>query len=265
MEQQNSLIETHCHLDYLKTSTIPETLKRCREQNVSKVITVSVSPDNQDTALAIANQYQDVYCTQGVHPHEAKNFFKMEAEKKIITNIKSDKSKKIVALGEMGLDYYYERSAHGIQKEVFERQLQMAVDFKMPIIIHTRDADEDTISILKNFLPQLKYGKAIHCFTAKMELAHFALEEGFYLGFNGIITFKKADNVREALNITPMDRILLETDAPFLSPEPHRGKENSPAYLPFIAERIAKLKGVQIEELLPQIYKNTVNLFPFIA
>jgi TatD DNase family protein len=141
--------------------------------------------------------------------------------------------------------------------------LQIAVDHNRPVVIHSRDADEDTIAVLKNFSTTLKRKGVIHSFTSGLDLARFSLNEGFCLGFNGIITFKNAENVRDALRITPIEKILLETDSPFLTPDPYRGVENAPYYLAFVAEKIAEVKNVSLETVLKQAYQNSVNLFQF--
>ena len=141
--------------------------------------------------------------------------------------------------------------------------MQIASDHNLPVVIHSREADEDTIAILKNFSTILKRKGVIHSFTSGLELARFALSENFCLGFNGIITFKNAENVRDALRITPLEKILLETDSPFLTPDPYRGNENAPYYLAFIAEKIAEVKGVDVDTILKQCYLNSTELFVF--
>lgn len=255
------IIETHFHLDMLKSHPPEEVVLKSHNHNIEKMITISTSPENLDRVIEITNQFPHIYCSQGLHPHEGSEWTK-EVKEKIIRNLKTN-NKKIIAIGEIGLDYYYSKSPHDLQKNAFEEQLQMAVDFNLPTIIHTRDADEDTMAILKNFSPLLKRKGVVHSFTSGLKLAEYALSEGFYLGFNGIITFKNAENVRDALRITPIEKILLETDAPFLTPEPYRGVENAPYYLPFVAEKIAEVKNVEISRLLEVIYKNSVDLFQF--
>lgn len=258
------IIETHFHLDYLKAHSKEEILSLAHQHNIEKMITISVSPENVDAVIELANTYPEVYCTQGLHPHEGSEWTS-EIKQKILNNLNDKaKNKKIVAIGEIGLDFYYSKSPHNEQIAAFEEQLQMAVDHDLPVVIHSRDADADTESILKNFSSLLKRKGVIHSFTSGLGLAQFALNEGFCLGFNGIITFKNAENVRDALRITPLDRILLETDAPFLAPDPYRGVENAPMYLPFIAEKIAEVKAVAIDEVLMKAYQNSVNLFRFI-
>jgi TatD DNase family protein len=251
------IVETHCHLDYLKLLPTEETLAKSAEHDVEKIITISVSPDNVKSVLAIANSYPNVFCSQGIHPHEAK-LWTDEVEKDIRDGLVDDKA---VAVGEIGLDFHYNNSPKEKQIEVFGRQLEIAVEFDLPIIVHSRDADEDMIETLGLYQDKLNKKGVIHSFTSGIELAKQALDWGFYLGFNGIITFKSAANVREIVEITPLDKILLETDAPFLTPTPFRGKENAPYYLPLVAQKVAEIKEVTTEEVLKQAYKNSHQLF----
>jgi len=254
---QQALIETHCHLDYLKDDALENIVAKSQAAGIEKIITIAVSPDNLQTVLDITAKLACVFGSQGVHPHDASKF----TADTLATISKNLSNPKILAVGEIGLDYYYEHSDRDIQKKVFEQQLQLAADTDYPVIIHTRDADEDTQSILKNFSSLLKRKGVIHSFTSSVQLAEFCLAEGFYLGFNGISTFPKADNVREVVALCPPDKILLETDAPYLTPIPYRGRENAPFYLAFIAENIAKIKTMEIEALLKQCYLNSEKLF----
>lgn len=255
------IIETHCHLDYLKAFPLEEILKRSQEAGVQKFITIGVDPDNLDHVMNLASSHEKIYFTQGIHPHDAKSFTVIEKEK-IKTRANHPK---MVAVGEIGLDYHYNNSPQDIQKNVFEEQLQIAIENDLPIVVHTREADEDTEAILKNALPLLKKKGVIHSFTSGIKLAEWCLSEGFYLGFNGIITFKNAQNVQEVVSITPLNQLLLETDSPFLTPVPHRGKENAPFYLPFIAEKVAQLKNVPVTEVLEIAFKNSLRCFPKLA
>lgn len=250
-------IETHCHLDYLKALPLEEIRQKISEAGISKVITIGVDPQNLDKVKELSENFEEVYFTQGIHPHDAKNATDVEFNK-IISRAPL---KKMVAVGEIGLDYHYNNSPQDIQKSVFEKQLQIACDQDLPVVIHTRDADEDTKAILKNFSSKLKRKGVVHSFTSSLELAEFVLAEGFYIGFNGIITFKKAENVQEVVKITPAEKILFETDSPFLTPVPHRGKENAPYYLPFVAAKIAELKNLDLEMLKKQVLENSYNCF----
>lgn len=257
------IIETHFHLDMLKSAPREELVQKIQAQNIEKMITISTNPNNLDEVISITENFPAIYCTQGLHPHEGKEW-NAQVREHVIANLKnSHKNKKIVAVGEIGLDYYYSKSPHDEQITAFEEQLQIAIDFNLPVVIHSRDADSDTIEVLKKYSPHMKRKGVIHSFTSGLELARFALNEGFYLGFNGIITFKNAENVRDALKITPIEKILLETDSPFLTPDPYRGVENAPYYLPFIAEKIAEIKEVSLDNLLDQTYKNSIALFKF--
>jgi TatD DNase family protein len=256
------IIETHFHLDMLKAATREEIVEKTRIHNIEKMITISTNPNNLDEVISISETFPQIYCTQGLHPHEGKEW-NDDVKAHVIRNLKNPNNKKIVAVGEIGLDFYYSKSPRDEQIKAFEEQLQIACDFNLPVVIHSRDADEDTIAVLKNFSTTLKRKGVIHSFTSGLGLAQFTLDEGFYLGFNGIITFKNAENVRDALRITPMNRVLLETDSPFLTPDPYRGVENAPYYIPFIAEKIAEVKSVSLDEVLTQAYKNSVDLFHF--
>lgn len=251
------LIETHCHLDYLKAEPLEDIRKKIKEAGISKVITIGVDPLNLDKVKELSDTFEEIYFTQGIHPHDAKEATQVEFQK-----IQDRASlPKMVAVGEIGLDYHYNNSPQDVQKTVFEKQLQLACDNDLPVVIHTRDADEDTKAILKNFSHHLKRKGVVHSFTSSKELAEFVLSEGFYLGFNGIITFKKAENVQEVVKITPPEQILFETDSPFLTPVPHRGKENAPYYLPFVASKVAELKNLDLETLKTQVFHNSLNCF----
>ncbi len=247
------IIETHCHLDYLKEVELSELLSKSLAHNIEKIMTISVSPKNLQTVIDIANSHENIFCTQGIHPHDA-NEWTDEVENTIRKNIDNEKVK---AVGEIGLDFYYNKSEKQKQIDAFKKQLQIAIDFDKPVVIHSRDADDEMMEVLKEYAPKMKKKGVIHSFTSTKELALCALDLGFYLGFNGIITFKNAEDVRETLRVCPIDRILLETDAPFLTPVPYRGRENAPYYLPFIAEEVAKVKELKLEIVLKTCYQNS--------
>lgn len=255
---QTPIIETHCHLDYLESDELEATLAKSREVGVEKIITIAVSPDNLDTIRALANRGDYIWGTQGIHPHEAESYSDT-VEAKIRQSLGDDK--RLLAVGEIGLDYYYDHADRDTQRRVFEQQLQIAADLQLPVVIHTREADEDTRAILANFSGQLPRGGVIHSFTSGMDLAQYCLGEGFMLGFNGIATFNRADNVREVIAATPPTQTLLETDAPYLTPVPYRGRPNASYYLPFIAEQVAKTMQLEVEDLLRQVYRNSQTLF----
>lgn len=258
---QLPIIETHFHLDYLKEGTAEEILAKARLVGIERFLTIAVSPDNLEKVIMLTEQHEDVYGTLGIHPHDAE-LYNDDVEAVIRKHLSpNNRSKKLRAVGEIGLDYFYDNADRKIQRSVFERQLQIAVDYELPVVIHTREADDDTQAILANFAPLMKNKGVIHSFTSGLELARFCVGQGFNLGINGIVTFNKADNVREVVADTPIEQLLLETDAPFLTPVPYRGKENAPCYLPFIAEKIAEVKGISIETVLTQCYQNSLHTF----
>ncbi|MCY4644397.1 MAG: TatD family hydrolase [Bacteriovoracales bacterium] len=253
-----TFIETHFHLDYLKALPPESIIARAKEAGVERFITISVEPDNFKTVRDLAGRFDDLYCTQGIHPHEASKMTPTALEE---VESHGKNFKKCVAIGEIGLDYHYDHSPREKQREVFRKQLDIAARLGLPVVIHSRDADEDTLDILGDFSTSLKRKGVIHSFTSGKKLAEFALEEGFYLGFNGIITFKNAQNVRDIVELTPVSKMLVETDAPFLTPVPHRGKENAPCYIPLIAQKMALIKGMELSVLAPILYENSRSLF----
>lgn len=254
---EHPLIETHCHLDYFEGEDLDEAIQTAHEKNIERIITIAVSADNLDTVIGIIDRYDYVWGSQGIHPHDADDY-NDTVHAKIRTNANHAK---VLAIGEIGLDYYYERSDRQKQRDAFERQLQLAIDLDMPIIVHTREADEDMQSILQNFISQMPKLGVIHSFTSGQALAEYCLSEGFHLGFNGISTFNNAANVRDIIALTPVEKILFETDSPYLTPIPYRGRKNEPKYLPFIAEKVAEVKDIPLETLLPQVWQNSVDLF----
>lgn len=252
------IIETHCHLDYLKKMELDEVLRLSAEAGVEKLLTISVEPENLDITLELAEKYDNVYCSQGVHPHDAKLITDQDLQK---IRSRGESNKKVVAIGEIGLDYHYDHSPRDVQRSFFEKQLEIACQLDLPVIIHTRESDQDTMDILKNHSSSLKRKGVFHSFSSSIPLAEYALSEGFSLGFNGMLTFKAAENVREAFRIAPLGKIMVETDCPFLAPVPHRGRENYPHYLPLIVEKMAEIKQMDVEDLAERIYQNSKQLF----
>jgi len=245
------LTDSHTHLDYQKDGEIEATLKKCDEAGVKRQITIGVSADNQEKVIQLTKQFSSVYGTLGIHPHHA-----IEYE----DGLYNPSQPKIIAVGEIGLDYHYNFSPQDVQKIVFEKQLQLAVDHNLPVVMHTREAEEDTLAILKNF-PQLQGRVVAHSYTASLAMAKQLLDWGFFIGVNGIVTFPKSDNVREVVSLLPLDRLLLETDSPYLAPIPHRGKENHSYYLPHIAEAVAKIKQISLAEVSKATEQNVERLF----
>ena len=251
------IIETHCHLDYLDQADLEITLEKSRQVGIERIITIAVSAGNLESVMKLATSSANIWGTQGIHPHEAESYTP-EVDAIIRRNAGHAK---ILAVGEIGLDYYYDHADRAVQRSVFEQQLQTAIELDLPVVIHTREADNDTRDILKNCSTSLNRKGVIHSFTSSVALAEFCLAEGFMLGFNGITTFNSADNVRQVVAATPMTQLLLETDAPYLTPVPYRGRPNAPYYLPFIAETLAAIKEVDVEVLLQQAYRNSLDVF----
>lgn len=251
------IIETHCHLDYLKERPLEDILLESEQLNIERIITIAVAPDNLERVRQLSQLAPWIYGTQGIHPHEAETF-NDAVEAEIRTHIGDTK---IVAVGEIGLDYYYDHADREVQRTVFRRQLQIACDYSKPVVIHSRDADDDTIEILREFEATLTRRGVIHSFTSGPGLARYALDQGWCLGFNGITTFNKAENVRDIVRMSPIEQILLETDAPFLTPVPYRGRENAPCYLPFVAEKIAEVKELPLQQVIEQTYHNSLRTF----
>lgn len=249
-------LDIHTHLNFLEEG--PEAaLELAEKRGVKSMITIGTEPGDLQVVLDLARKhYPKVMCTLGIHPHEAK-LFTPEIEAFIR---KEAVSKEVVAIGEIGLDYFYKHSDPDVQKDVFERQLQVAADLKLPVEIHTRDADEDTVEILKKFKGRVK--GVLHCFTGTPWLAEQALDLGFNISISGVVTFKNADTLRGIVQSYPLDRIHVETDAPFLTPAPFRGVKNSPQYVVFTAQFVADLKQIPLPQLSAQLIKNAQAMFP---
>jgi TatD DNase family protein len=224
---------------------------------VNNLLTVSGSLTDLNQVIKIVEEFANVFGALGVHPHDASKM--KEEDFEFIKNHLTHS--KISALGEIGLDYYYEYSPREIQKQVFVRFLELAIETKKPVVIHTRDAEEDTKVILGQLGKTLK--GVVHCFTGSLNLAEFILKNcpDLCLGFTGVITFKNAEKIREVVCETPIERIFIETDSPFMAPEPFRGKTNQPAYIPQIAQKIADIKGLSLEKVLQITNENSRYLF----
>ncbi len=253
------LVDTHCHLDYLENKLVKEIVQDALNDDVKNIVTIAVSPDNQVTVAEIAKEFDGVFCTQGVHPHDAK-LFDENCAMIMLDNLK-DSSNKVVAIGEIGLDYHYNHSPKDIQKDVFEKQLQMSIDNELPVVIHTREADNDIKSILNNFKSSLKYGGIVHCFSSDLTMANFVIECGLKIGITGVVTFPKAHILQEVVKEISLEHIVLETDAPYLTPIPFRDKQNFPSYVPYIAKKVSQIKNCSVDEVAEVTTKNAQQLF----
>ncbi|MFN8791538.1 MAG: TatD family hydrolase [Bdellovibrionales bacterium] len=251
-----SFIDMHAHLERLEHSP-EEALRLAQAENIQRVITIATEPNDLEPTLTLARKfYPKVFCTLGVHPHEGV-LYTDEAEAFIRKNAVSPE---VVALGEMGLDYYYEHSPREPQKQAFRRQLQVASELKLPVEIHTRDAEADTVEILKEFRGRVT--GLIHCFTGTQWLAEQCLDLGYNISISGVVTFKNAEDLRKTVAFIPLDRLHVETDAPFLAPVPMRGKQNTPAFMIHTAKLVAQLKGLSLERLAEVTTQNAFRLMP---
>lgn len=249
-------MDMHAHLNMLEEGP-EEALRLAREAGVAKVVTIGTEPADLQLVLDLAEKnYPDVFCTLGIHPHEGQ-IYTPEIGKFIEANVTKPW---VIAVGEIGLDYYYEHSPHAEQQEAFRAQLEIAARTKMPVQIHTRDADEDTIKIMKEF--DGRVNGIIHCFTGTPWLAEQALALGYNISISGVVTFKNADSLREIVRSLPLDRVHVETDSPFLAPVPMRGRKNTPAFVVHTAKFVADLKGITVEELAKATRENALKMFP---
>ncbi len=248
-------IDVHAHLEMLEMSG-EEAVRLAEANGVTQMITIGTHPDENKKVIDVAKKFfPKVACTLGIHPHEAK-FYSDSVEAELEAQCQAEY---VVGIGEIGLDYYYSHSEHDIQKEAFRRQLALAKKLKLPIEIHTRDAEADTIEILKEFPGTTGL---VHCFTGTTWLATEAIKLGLDISFSGIITFKNAESLRETLKTLPLDRIHIETDSPFLTPNPHRGKKNNPSFLVHTAQFVADYLKLPLEELSQKTWANSRRLFP---
>lgn len=249
-------IDTHAHIDMEEFfPNIEDIINNAKTKGCKSIIIPGVEPKNFNRILNLVKNYDILYAALGIHPSEARLF-----NDKIYQNIYNlAQDKKVVAIGEIGLDYYWDKSFIDIQKETFIKQIKIANVLNKPIIIHDREAHQDTLDIL------LKYNKnskvIMHCFSGSWEFATKCLDQGFYLALGGIVTFKNAKKPKEIAKKIPLEQLLLETDAPYLTPHPHRGEQNEPAFIPFIAEEIATLKNISIDEILEKTTNNAIEVF----
>lgn len=261
VDDRSSVIDTHCHLNFDGyDEDRPAVLARAREAAVHQIIIPAIDLITSQDILRLCDQYNELYATIGIHPNSSADF----SDSMVDTLRQFAAHPRVVAIGEIGLDYHWDDSPKVRQFEALEKQLTLAAELELPVIIHNRDASEDVIAILENWCttlpPSLKQRPGVlHSFSAPAEIAERALQHGFYLGFTGPITYKNADQLRHVAATVPLDRILVETDGPFLTPVPHRGKRNEPAYIPLIVERLAALKQVSFE-IMSQVTTNNARL-----
>ncbi len=261
MAQQNSLglIDSHAHIQGKEyVGEIAAVIQRAGEAGVEKIIVVGGAGDmsSNTAAVALAESCANLYATVGMHPHDAKDVGEEELQelKKLAAH------PKVIAVGETGLDYYYNHSPREVQRRVFAHFIRLAEETGLPLVVHERDAAREAVELLRNDGAG-KIRGVIHCFTGDYEAARDYLDSGFYLSFTGIITFRNAEPLREVLRKVPLDRIFVETDSPYLTPVPHRGRRNEPAYVRLVAEMVATVKGINLEEVAHATTRNVQQLF----
>jgi len=250
-------IETHAHLTMPEFSDLPLVVERAKAAKIDIIINASFDLESSRQAVELTKRFpRYMYAAVGIHPHDAQTM----TDESFVEIKQLASNKDVVAIGETGLDYYRNLQPKEIQQAAFRKFLVLAQELDLPAIIHARDAQEDTIRIIHEENKGNLRG-VFHCFSGDDKLIQFATEQALYISFAGMVTFKKADNVRENVKKVPLSRLLLETDCPYLSPEPFRGKRNEPAYIPYIAKRIAETKGVSLNEIARVTTNNAKELF----
>lgn len=251
------LIDSHVHLDDERFDGDRDILiKSLKSNGIELVINIGADMKSSIDSIELAKRYDNIYAAIGVHPHSAS-----EMTEKTLDELRDmAKEDKVIAIGEIGLDYYYDNSPRDIQRKWFREQLELAKELDLPVIIHSRDATKETYDIIKEAKDGTLRG-VIHCFSGSVEVAMEYIKLGFYISIGGTVTFKNSRVVREVAEAVPLDKFLVETDCPYLTPEPYRGKRNEPMFVKYAAEKIAEIRGISFEELSKATNKNTKELF----
>lgn len=250
------IIDTHAHLEMIEG--VSQVIQRARDAGLEKIVAVSSDIESSKRTVEIASDSPMVFAAVGIHPHEASG----ATDESLMEIERLAKGQKVVGIGETGLDYHYMHSPREVQKDSFRKQIDIAKRLNLPLIVHVREAHEDTIQIIREENAWEVMG-IIHCFTGNYEWAKRYIDEGFYISFSGIITFKNAEEIRDAARRIPIERMLIETDSPYLAPAPFRGRKNEPAYIKHVVEKIAEIRGVSAEKIEEETTNNAKNLFVF--
>ncbi|MCK9444053.1 MAG: TatD family hydrolase [Tissierellaceae bacterium] len=255
------LIDSHAHLDDKRFDGDRELLINNLESNgIELVINIGADLQTSIASVSLAEKHENIYATVGIHPHSAK-----EADQSAMEIFRSFADRdKVVAIGEIGLDFYYDNSPRDLQRKWFKEQLKLAKEVELPVVIHSRDAQQETFDILKEASEDGKLRGVLHCYSGSAEMAAEYVKMGFYISIAGPVTFKNARVVKEVAQSVPLDRLLVETDSPYLTPEPYRGKRNEPIFVKYVAGTIAELRGLSYEELAKATNENTKELFGLI-
>ncbi|MBO0902018.1 TatD family hydrolase [Jiella sonneratiae] len=256
------LVDSHCHLDFPDfEGERADLVARAREQGVRRFVTISTFVSKFERLMAITREFDEVYASVGTHPHNAAE----EPDVTVAQLVDLSGRDKVVAIGEAGLDYHYDKSPRDVQAKVFRTHIEAARETQLPLVIHARQADEDVIRILEEESGKGAFPFILHCFSSGRALAEAGLALGGYVSFSGILTFRNSADIREIAAEVPMDRLLVETDAPYLAPPPHRGKRNEPAFVRHTAAVLAEVKGVDLDSIARQTTDNFFRLFGRIA
>lgn len=249
------MIDTHTHINCIEEISVEDIIKNALDNGVEKLIVPAAYPTDIEVVKELAQKYENVYGLLGVHPSEVKGWNDV-----LIDKIKEySKSSKIVGIGEIGLDYYWDKSFNDLQKEVFIKQIKLANELNFPISVHDREAHKDTFDILTEY--NKNSAVVMHCFSGSVEFMKECVKQGWYIAIGGVVTFKKAIKMKEVAKEVPLDKLLLETDAPYLTPVPYRGKTNQPAYVKYVAEEIASIREISFEEVDEITTQNAKKVF----
>lgn len=252
------LVDSHCHLDFPDFGDdLEAVVVRAARAGVGLMVTIGTHVTRFDRVLAIAERFPQVYCTVGIHPHEAGHEPAVDAQRLV----ELADHPKVIGFGETGLDYFYDHSPRERQQASFRAHIAAAREAGLPVVIHTRDAEEDTIRILREELAIGPFSGLFHCFSSGRQVAEFAVENGFYLSLSGILTFKKADELRDIVRAVPLESLLVETDSPYLAPVPKRGQRNEPAFVALTAGALAAVKEIAVADLAAATTANFLRLF----
>ena len=251
------LIDSHAHIDGRRfKSDQRKVIQQAKNEGVEYIVNIGSNEETCKNSVELARKYPNIYATVGIHPHNAQNV--TGDTLRLLRDLSAEE--KVKAIGEIGLDYHYDHSPRDIQKRAFRAQIRLAHDLGMPIVIHTREADKDTMEILKEEEVD-KLGGIMHCFPGDVALAEECINMNLKLSFNGILTFKNARTARQVVKEIPLKHLLLETDCPYLTPVPYRGKRNQPAYVKYVAEKIAEIKGIDVEEVARVTTQNAKEIY----
>ena len=253
------IIDSHCHLDYSNLyNQLDDVIKRAEYNQVKYFLTICTTLKSFDTIKLITDKYENIYGTFGIHPHETKRFKNVDS--KFIFNLKK-KYKKVIGIGETGLDFYYNYSDQEIQKKSFIEHIRVASELDIPIIVHSREAEDDTYEILKSEKKNSDLKVLIHCFSGTKEFAKKLLDINCYISVSGIITFQKSTELADTVSHIPLEKLLVETDSPYLAPIPYRGKDNEPSYIIHTVEKLSQIKKLSNESIMTNTTNNFMNLF----